>query len=181
MKTKVPEKLRKIIAEIDAQGNASLTKLTVLKKWFEHPGRLSVFALWVAVRAVSHKDKKEGQAAELFREAEALLADLDLSKPELRRGAAQSLHARLRSFQNEYQNQQWATVRIVHHWDLMLVEEGLAIHLWHAGSPPRGYKLAADYCQHYDSRYGNGLNGPSRGKIEEMVQFMTGVEAREDD
>ena len=180
MKTKVPEKLRKVIAEIDAQGNASLTKLTVLKKWFEPPGRLSVFALWVAVRAVSHKAKKEGQAAELFREAEALLSDLDLSKPELRRGAAQSLHSRLRNFQNEYQNQQWATVRIVHHWDLMLVEEGLAIHLWHADSPSRGYKLAADYCQHYDSRYGNGLNGPSRAKIEEMIQFMIGVEAKED-
>ena len=72
-------------------------------------------------------------------------------------------------------------MRIVHHWDLMLVEEGLAIHLWHAGSPSRGYKLAADYCQHYDSRYGNGLNGPSRGKIGEMVQFIIGVEAGEAD
>ena len=48
MRTTCPEKILKIIADIDTQGNASLTRLTVLKKWFEHPGRLSVFALWVA-------------------------------------------------------------------------------------------------------------------------------------
>lgn len=39
MRTKVPEKLIKIIDDIDTQGNASLTRLTVLKKWFEASGR----------------------------------------------------------------------------------------------------------------------------------------------
>jgi len=28
----------------------------------------------------------------------------------------------------------------------------LIIYLWHLDSPALGYKLAADYCQHYDSR-----------------------------
>ncbi|MCK7477176.1 MAG: hypothetical protein M0C28_06440 [Candidatus Moduliflexus flocculans] len=32
------------------------------------------------------------------------------------------------------------------------------IYLWHHDSPSYGYKLAADYCQHHDLRYGNGLN-----------------------
>jgi hypothetical protein len=41
-------------------------------------------------------------------------------------------------------------VRIIHNWDLMLVEQALAICLWYADSPALGYKLAADYCQHYD-------------------------------
>lgn len=40
MSTDVPEKLLAIVEEIDAHGSASLTRLTVLKKWFEHPGRL---------------------------------------------------------------------------------------------------------------------------------------------
>ena len=43
-------------------------------------------------------------------------------------------------------------------------------------SPAHGYKLAADYCQHYDSRHGNGLNGPSRTKIEEMARFVYKLE-----
>ena len=59
------------------------------------------------------------------------------------------------------------------------MEQGLEVVLWHTDSPAHGYKLAADYCQHYDSRYGSGLSGPSRTKIEEMVRFMYTFEALE--
>jgi hypothetical protein len=96
------------------------------------------------------------------------------------RQKAQALHDRLWDFQNEYQKQRWGAVRIVHNWNLMLVEHALAIHLGHKNSPADGYKLAADYCQNFDPRYGNGLNGPSRTKIEEMVRFMFTIEASED-
>ena len=40
MHTQVPETRLAIVEDIDAHGSASLTRLTVLKKWFEHPGRL---------------------------------------------------------------------------------------------------------------------------------------------
>ncbi len=180
MRTNIPEKLLKIVEEIDENGNASLTSLTVLKKWLERPERLSAFAIWVAARAVSRKGKTTGAAAELFRAARTLLVGLDKIRPELDRQAAQTLHDHLRDFQNEYQNQQWGHVRIVHNWNLMLVEQGLSIYLWHLDSSTHGYKLAADYCQHYDPRYGNGLNGPSRTKIAEIVRFMFTIEALED-
>ena len=180
MRTNVPEKLLKIVDEIDAGGNANLAKLAVLKKWFEQPERLSAFAIWVAARAVSRKGKTTGVAAELFREARKLLSGADKIRPKLDKDAAQLVHDRLRSFQNEYQNQRWARARIVHNWNLMLVEHGLAIYLWHLDSPSHGYKLAADYCQHYNPRYGNGLNGPSRTKILEIVRFMFTIEALED-
>ena len=62
----------------------------------------------------------------------------------------------------------------------MLVEEGLVIWLWRANCPARGYKLAADYCQHFDSRDGNGLNGPSARKIEEIVRFISRAEQLEE-
>jgi hypothetical protein len=152
----------------------------VLKKWFVRPKRLSAFALWVAARAVSRKGKTGGVAAVLFLEARALLAGQDKVNQKLERQTAQRLHDRLRDFQNEYKNQQWGPVRIVHNWNLLLVEESLGICLWHADSPSHGYKLAADYCQHYDSRYSNSLNGPSRAKISEIVRFMFAVEALED-
>ena len=179
MRTNIPEKLLKIVDEIDADGSANLTKLAVLKKWFERSERLSAFAIWVAARAVSRKGKTTGAAAELFRAARTLMKGLDKIRPELDRQAAQALHDRLRDFQNEFQNQQWGPVRIVHNWNLMLVEHGLAICLWHLDSPTHGYKLVADYCQHYDPRYGNGLNGPSRTKILEIVRFMFTIEALE--
>jgi hypothetical protein len=180
MRTNIPEKLLKIVEEIDENGNASLTRLTVLKKWLERPERLSTFAIWVAARAVSRKGKTIGAAAELFRAARTLLAGLDKIRPELDQQAAEALHDRLRDFQNEFQNQQWGPVRIVHNWNLMLVGQGLSIYLWHLDSSAHGYKLAADYCQHYDPRYGNGLNGPSRTKIAEIVRFMFTIEASED-
>jgi DNA-binding MarR family transcriptional regulator len=42
-----------------------------------------------------------------------------------------------------------------------------------------GYRLAPVKRQNFDSRYGNGLNGPSRKKIEEIVRFLFTVEALE--
>ena len=35
MRTAVPEKLLKIVDEIQANGDVPITRLTVLKKWFE--------------------------------------------------------------------------------------------------------------------------------------------------
>ena len=186
MRTAVPEKLIKIIDDIDSDGNASLTRLTVLKKWFEAPdrkssNRLRAFAVWVARRAVSRKGKTAGAAGELFIETRALLVGLEQVRPTLQAKAASDLHQRLRDFQNEFKSQQWGAVRVINNWNLFLVEQALAIWLWHHDSPGHGYELAADYCQHYDSRYGNGLNGPSRTKIKEIVRFMFSTEALEDE
>jgi hypothetical protein len=180
MRTNIPEKLLKIADDIDAHGSASLTRLSVLKKWFEKPERLSAFAVWIATRATSRKGKTGGAAAELFREARTLLRGWDKLHPKLDRRTAQTLHNRLRDFQDEHQKQRWGSVRIIYNWNLMLVEHALANYLWHMDSPADGYKLAVDFCQNYDSRYGNGLNGPSRTKILEIVRFMFTIEALED-
>jgi hypothetical protein len=37
MRTSAPEELLKIVDEIDEHGQASLIRLTVLKKWFARP------------------------------------------------------------------------------------------------------------------------------------------------
>jgi len=179
MRTNTPEKVLKIAADIEAQGQANLTRLTVLKKWFERPRRLTAFALWVAARATSRKGKAGGAASGLFRETRALLAGLDKFRPALDRKAAESLYDRLREFQHEHQRQKWVSVRIVHNWSLLLVEEALAICIWYPDSPAHGYKLAADYCQNYDPSYGTSLNGPSRTKLLEVVRFMFTREALE--
>jgi hypothetical protein len=98
----------------------------------------------------------------------------------LDREKAQSLHKRLAAFQNEYRNSRWAAVRIVHNWNLLLIECALALYLARDPTPAAGYKLAADYCQNYDPQYGNSLNGPSSAKILEIVRWMFTLEAIED-
>lgn len=183
MRTAVPEKIQKIIVDIDTKGNASLTRLTVLKKWFEHPVRLSAFGLWIARRAAGRKGKAKAEAAALLNEARALLgtaATRESLFQQIDRKAATRLHDQARAFHNEYQNQQWGPVRIIHCWPLLLLEEGLALHTGLNSHPSDGYKLAANWTQSYDPHFGNGLNGPSRGKLDELVRFMFSVEAVED-
>lgn len=51
MQMPVPEKLLNIVEDIDAAGSANLTRLTVLKKWFDRPERKTAFAMWGAHRA----------------------------------------------------------------------------------------------------------------------------------
>lgn len=179
MQTGIPEKLLGLAGEIAARGNASLTRLTILKRWFDRPARLAAFAIWVAVQANSRRTKTTGEAAELVGKGRALLKQVNLCAPHLDRDAAEELHGQLQAFQSECRQHQWGPVRMIHDWNLMLLEQALEICLWHTDSPPRGYKLAADYCQHFDSIYGNGLDGPSRAKIKVIVRFLLAFEALE--
>ena len=184
MRSQVPEKLLAIAEEIDAHGSASLTRLTVVKQWFEHPGRLPAFGLWIAKRSAGRKGKTKAAASALLDEARALLgttATREGFPRTVEPGAAKILHDRARDFQNEFQHQPWGPVRIIHCWPLLLVEKGLALYLSPAATPAEGCKLAADFCQHDDSRHGNSLNGPSRTKVREIVRFMFTLEAFEAD
>jgi hypothetical protein len=184
MRTAVPEKIQKIIDDIDTRGNVPLTRLTVMKKWFGHPGRMPAFGLWVARRAAARKGKTQGEAGALLNEARSLLGTAAARESlfqQIDRKAAESLHDRARAFHSDFENQKWGPVRIIHCWQILLVEEGLALHLGLGKLPTQGYKLAADWAGNYDPRFGNGLNGPSRGKLEELVRFMFTVEAVEDD
>ncbi len=180
MGVNVPEKLRAVARDIAAEGSANLTRLAVMKKWFEPPHRLAAFAVWVARRSASTKRKGRGPAARLLSQARRLLRDVNPYAPRLDRQAARALHERLWNFQNDLERQRWGPVRIIRDWDLLLVEEALAIYLGHTDSPSQGYRLAADLCRHDDARYGCGLSGPSRAKILATARFMTRHEARED-
>ena len=179
MRRDIPEKLLTVAAEIKEQGFANLTRLTVLKKWFENPERLSSFAVFIAKRASARKGKSIGETAKLFQRARILLKGARLVCPKVPHKAAEELHRHLRVFQNDYKRLRWGTARIIKNKNLFLVEEGLRIHLWHSNSPEEGYRLAAKYCEHYDPSYGNCLNGPSHTKILEIVRFMFTIEALE--
>jgi hypothetical protein len=180
VRTQIPEKLLRIADEIEEKGEANLTRLTVLKKWFDRPYRLASFAVFVANRASGRKGKTIGEAAELFHEARALLSKVPILDPVLELKAAEQLHGRLKTFQDEHKKVAWGSVRMVKNHNLFLIEEGLRIYLWSTGSPSDGYRLAVNYCEHYDPRYGNSLNGPSLTKLHEIVRFMFTIEALED-
>jgi len=178
MPKSVADKLSAVIAQVAECGNADVLRLTVLKKWFERPGRLTAFALWAASRAAERGGELGESTSDLFREAQALLRH-----PGAGGGidptAAERLYHRLRSFQNTYRKAKWGSVRIVNDANLLLIEDALAICLWHADAPSLGYKLAVAYSEHYDPRFGTGLNGPSRDRLQELVEFIRRREALE--
>ena len=181
MPISISTKLQAIVDEIDTQGYARLTRLTVLKKWFEHPGRLSAFGLWMAKHAAGSKVRTKAAAGALLKEAQALLratGTREVSGRPVDLRAARRLHGRAREFHNEFKRHQWGAVRIIHCWPLLLVEKGLSLYLGEASSA-EGYKLAADFCQHFDSRYGSCLSGPSRAKLMEIICFISDYEAVE--
>ncbi len=73
MRSAVPEKILKIIDDLDAHGNVPLTRLTVLKKWFEQPGRLAAFGLWVARRAAGRPGKTKTEFKAILSDVRKLL------------------------------------------------------------------------------------------------------------
>lgn len=182
MRRSVSERLLAVVDDIDSQGSANLARLTVLKKWFERPGRMATFGLWMAKRVADEEIKATGEAKDLLVEARLLLntaATRNDLPHDVDRAAAAHLHDRARDFQYEFEDHQWGLVRIIHCWPLVLVEQGLALYTGKARTPTEGYKLAADFCQHYAPRYGNCLNGPSRDRVMEIVKFVNACEADE--
>jgi hypothetical protein len=110
MPSAIPEKLLVIADEIDAHGHANLTRLTVLKKWFELPGRLPAFGLWIARRAAGRKGRTKTGAGALLNEARALLGSTITRENFLQtidRRVAKSLHDRARNFQTEFEPHSW--------------------------------------------------------------------------
>ena len=178
-RTTIAYKLGDIAAAIKQRGSANPTRLTVIKKWFEVPSHLSSFAIFIADQASRRKTKTTKEASELIREARTLLADADVFAPKIPRKAATRLYASPRTFQNEHRNVPWGAVRIIRDHNLFLIECGIHIYLEHGKKPTEGYCLAANYCENYDPRYGNSLNGPSRRRLEEIIDFIQHVESRE--
>jgi hypothetical protein len=177
--TNIAEKLEAIITDMKERGHANLTRLTVLKKWFEAPGRITSFGTFIAIQASRQTRKTTKEAEQLLCEAREILADVDLFAPKIPKDRATRLHARLEAFQDERRETRWASVRIIHDRNLFFVESGLGLYLWHRNSPSQAYQLAASYCEHYAPRCGNGLSGPSAKRIQEIADFTLAVEAHE--
>ena len=163
MQTNITEKLQDIVTDIKGRGHANLTRLTVLKKWFEAPSRIMSFGAFIAIQASRQTRKTTKEVEQLLCEAREILVDVDLFMPKISKDRATRLHARLEAFQDERRDTRWASVRIIHNRNLFFIERGLGLYLWHRNSPSQAYQVAASYSEHYDPRYGNGLSGPSGG------------------
>jgi hypothetical protein len=113
LRTDIPEKLLRIASDIEGKGPQEQTRLTVLKRWFKDPLRLSSFAIFIARRACSRKGKTKGEEATLFNKSSELLKNAPVYDPHISIDEAKSLFHELSSFQSECQNKGWNTIRIL--------------------------------------------------------------------
>jgi hypothetical protein len=172
----IESRLAAIVAEIDRTGHADLLRLTVLKRWLEQPPRLGDFGLWVATRAAARGETGADEAGALLARAQVLLPASPPAGARPDRAGIEGLYLRLCAFQAQTIRQRWGPVRLLRNHDLLLIEDGLALYLGLRTTPADGYRLAAEYCAHYDSRYGRDLNGPSRDRLLELIGFVTAHE-----
>src|SRR6266849_2132378 len=165
MQTNITENLQDIVTDIKERGHANLTRLTVLKKWFEAPSRIMSFGAFIAIQASRQTRKTTKEVEQLLCEAREILVDVDLFMPKIPKDRAT----------------RWASVRIIHNRNLFFIERGLGLYLWHRNSPSQAYQVAASYSEHYDPRYGNGLSGPSAKRIQEIADLTLAVQIHESD
>lgn len=182
MNSLTAQKLLAIVEQVETEGFANRTRLTVLKKWFEVPGRLAAFGMWMAGRAANITEKPQGKAEVLLAEARTLLgatANRRVFPIQLDRRAAQQLRQKAYAYQCKTERIPYGSVRLIESRPLLLVEKALGLCLDEAATARDGFDVAAAFCKHYDSRYGDGLSGPSAGRLRELVTFVQAVEERE--
>jgi len=172
LKLSVPDKILSIVDSIHENGSQELTRLTVLKKWFQDPNRLSAFSIFIAKRVLNRNRKPKGEVGKLFQESRDLLAPVDELNPTTSERPIEKVYDRLHEFQNDTKKFKWARVRIIKDKDLFLAEEAFKILLWDRGNPSSGYRLAARYCENYDPLHGNNLNKGSVKALKEIASFL---------
>ena len=176
MKLSVPDKILSIVDSIHENGSQELNRLTVLKKWFQDPNRLTAFSIFIAKRVVDRNQKSQGDAGKLFQEARDLIAPVDELNPTISVRQIEKVCDSLHEYQNETKKYKWAQVRIIKINDLFIVEEAFKILLWGIDNPSSGYRLAANYCENYDPSYGNNLNRGSVKALKEIASFIISYE-----
>ena len=83
------------------------------------------------------------------------------------------LQSQVRALQDRYENQAWGPVRIIESTEVLLIEYALSCLLQPTASADWGYRLARQYTERYDSRYGTGLIPESASLVEDIVDFWS--------
>lgn len=165
--------LAQIAAKLQDGDHFPVTRLTALKSFCEDREAAAKFALYLAKLTQAKAKAKPTKP-----EYERLIADgvramtRHLRKPtEQSKSRLEELFAQAKQAQSKFERQQWADVRIVDCWDLLIVETAMECILQPWYSSAIGYQLARKYAEKYDSRYGSGLIPKSAPMMAEIVEF----------
>jgi hypothetical protein len=174
-------KLAQVTAELRQGKSFNITRLTTVKRLCADSAAAARFALYLAEHTrermlqpahPSHLTpvRWEGFKQRVATGVEGMRCYLDRPTPEAL-GALRAARSALEEAQNQYRYLEWGPVRIIESREALLVEDAIACILFPHQSADWGYRLARDYAERYDSRYGKGLIPDSAPYVEEIVDF----------
>src|SRR5439155_7511406 len=88
--------------------------------------------------------------------------------------AADLVHAWLsdvRAVQDRYEQQAWGPVRIIESTEALIIEQALSCLLYPTNAADWGYRIARQYVERYNARYGTGLIPESAPMVEAIADF----------
>ena len=85
--------------------------------------------------------------------------------------AVWAVQSDVREVQNTYKNHPWGPVRMIHSSEVLLIEYALLCLLQPHASADWGYRLAREYAERYNARYGTGLIPESAPMVEDIAEF----------
>ncbi len=182
--SKVVPKMRQlatIATELHEGASFNITRLTTLKSLCEDATAAAHFAVHLA--KLTHKKMQEKPCpSHLDPEKWAHYKQVvDTAFRAMQRYVEQptpqttnplwGLQSQVRAVQDRYEQQAWGPVRIIHSTEVLLIEYALSCLLQPTASGDWGYRLARQYAERYNARYGTGLIPESAPMVEDIADF----------
>jgi hypothetical protein len=174
-------RLAQMAAALQQGNHFEVTRLTTLKSLCEDAQAAAHFAVHLAkltarkVRENACPSHLDPEQWDIYKDlvAKALEhMDAYVEEPsEQTSRALWSVESEVREVQNTYKQHQWGPVRIIHSTEVLLVEYALSCLLQPTASADWGYRLARQYTERYNSRYGTGLIPESAPLVEDIADF----------
>ena len=170
--------LAQIASDLRQGKDYSITRLTMLKSLCSDPDAAAQFAFYLA-KKIQQAMKRPGRPPSKTQQRYQRLVGSAVRRmrKHLKEGITETesslgdIHSEVRSVQNQYEHQRWGAVRIIKSTELLVVETALecVLHPW--ASADLGYRLARQYAERYNPRYGTGLIPESAPMVEDIAEF----------
>ena len=169
--------LAKIAADLRQGKDYNITRLTLLKSLCSDPDAAAKFAIHIAklaqrqFKARQSKPKKSQAYGKLIAAAIPAMTRYVKSPTEKEEEKLWEVHEQAKEAQNKVEHQQWADVRIIECWELLIVETAMECMLHPMHASIIGYQVARKYAEKYDPHFGTGLIPKSAPMVEEIAEF----------
>jgi hypothetical protein len=170
--------LAQIATDLRQGKDFNITRLTMLKSLCSDQDAAAQFALYIAKKTEQAMkcpgrsgSKKQQRYQQLVSRAVRRMTAYLKAPTEEADTDLHELLSEVRSVQDRYEHQRWGPVRIIESMELLVVETALqcVLHPW--ASSDLGYRLARQYAERYNSRYGTGLIPESAPTVEDITEF----------